>query len=81
VNVKSADNKFYRLRDLDTERAQDNAIKSQSTYNYIKIYDNQFEKFIDGIEEIKNNTENNIQKRVIIESFETTNDNLKILLG
>ena len=81
MNVKSADNKFYRLRDLDTERAQDNAIKSQSTYNYIKIYDNQFEKFIDGIEEIKNNTENNIQKRVIIESFETTNDNLKILLG
>lgn len=67
VNIKSADNKFYRLRDLETERAQDSAIKS-STFNYIKIYDNQFDKFLNGIEAIKKNLENNVKKQIIIES-------------
>ena len=51
INIKSAENKHYRLRDLEIERLEDTAIKA-SQYNYIKIYDNQFEKFLDGIEEI-----------------------------
>ena len=54
-------------RNLETERAQDAAIKS-STFNYIKIYDNQFNKFLDGINAIKDNIEKNIKKQIIIES-------------
>lgn len=68
VNIKSSENKHYRLRDLEIERAEDAAVKA-STFNYVKIYDNQFEKFTSAIEEIKENTENNIEKRIIIESF------------
>ena len=42
---------------------------SNDNFNYIKIYDNEFGKFVKGIEKIKENTENNTEKRVIIESF------------
>lgn len=70
VNIKSADNKHYRLRDIDIERLEDEAVK-KSNFNYIKIYDNEFDKFTDAIEIIKKNTENNIEKRVIIESSES----------
>ena len=69
VNIKSSDNKHYRLRDLEIERAEDSAIKN-SKFNYIKIYDNQFSKFMDGIEKIKANLEANNESRIIIESFE-----------
>lgn len=78
VNIKSADNKFYRLRDLERERAQDSAIKS-TNYNYIKIYDNQFEKFLSGVEEIKKNLELDNKKKVIIESTDT-GDTMNVLL-
>jgi hypothetical protein len=67
VNIKSADNKHYRLRDIDIEKLEDEAIK-RSNFNYVKIYDNEFDKFTDAIEVIKKNTENNIEKRIIIES-------------
>ena len=80
VNIKSATNKHYRLRDLDKEHTQDYAIKS-SQYNYIKIYDNQFEKFMDGIEKIKEITEEHLDKKVIIESLDVPEeDNVTILL-
>ena len=78
VNVKSAENKHYRLRDLEVERDQDNAIKA-STFNYIKVYDNEFSKFMDGIDEIKQNLETGKQKRIIIESFDV-DETLNILL-
>ena len=78
VNVKSAENKHYRLRDLEVERAQDNAIKA-STFNYIKVYDNEFSKFMDGIDEIKQNLETGKQKRIIIESFDV-DETLNVLL-
>ena len=68
INIKSADNKHYRLRDLEIEKLEDAAIK-KSNFNYIKIYDNDFEKFIEVIEAIRSNTEKNIEKKVIIESF------------
>lgn len=73
VNIKSSTNKHYRLRDLETERAQDRAIE-KSQFSYVKIYDNQFSKFMDCIETIKNNTENNIDKKVIFESEDNTPD-------
>ena len=79
VNIKSSENKHYRLRDLDRELAEDNAIK-KSEYNYIKIYDNQFSKFLDGMEKIKNSMENGEKKKVIIESFTDDSDGIGILL-
>lgn len=79
VNIKSADNKFYRLRDLETERAQDKAIES-TNYNYIKIYDNQFEKFLMGVDDIKKNLEENRKQRTIVENFENNESYMNILL-
>lgn len=65
VNIKSSENKHYRLRDIEIERKEDQSIQN-SKYNYIKIYDNQFSKFLAGIEEIKNNTDSDIKKKVVI---------------
>lgn len=82
VNIKSASNKHYRLRDLDREHAQDVAIKS-SNYNYIKIYDNQFSQFMDGIEKIKDITDDDPNKKIVIESCSFNDGNeetLNILL-
>ena len=85
VNIKSSTNMHYRLRDIDIERAEDHAIE-MSNFNYIKVYDNQFGKFVKGIEEIKENLDNDNNgqptKKVIIESFENTNDDMsELLLG
>lgn len=75
INIKSADNKHYRLRDLEVERLEDTSIK-MSQYNYIKIYDNHFEKFLEGIEEIKENTEKGLEKKVIIENLNLTENSI-----
>lgn len=79
VNIKSAANKHYRLRDIEIEKLEDAAIR-RSNFNYIKIYDNQFGKFMEGIETIKNNTENNLHKQVIIESYCEDSDGESLLL-
>jgi len=80
VNIKSSTNKFYRLRDLDTERAQDLAVKNTGL-NYIKIYDNQFDKFMNGVDEIKEAVEKKIQKQVIFESENVVDDKVSVLLN
>jgi hypothetical protein len=51
INVKSSDNQHYRLRDIETEMAQDKAIEN-SKYNYLKLYDNNFERFLEIIHDI-----------------------------
>jgi len=51
INIKSSENEHYRLRDIDRERFQDNAIK-KSNFNYLKIYDNDFKRFDKVITEI-----------------------------
>ncbi len=51
VNVKSSENKHYRLRDIENEKAQDIEI-AKSSYNYLKLYDNKFKDFNKIIEEI-----------------------------
>ena len=51
VNIKSSDNEHYRLRDIDREKLQDQAIK-KSKFNYLKIYDNDFSKLVDVIQEL-----------------------------
>ena len=68
VNVKSSDNKHYRLRDIETERAQDDAIK-RTTYNYLKLYDNNFGKFNEILEKIRNSTDTDPTKKIVLESY------------
>lgn len=64
VNIKAADNKFYRLRDIECEKAQNDAIRN-TDYNYIEIYDKNYSDFKKVIDYFKN-TEVNEQKRVFI---------------
>lgn len=73
INIKSAENKGYRLRDLERERAEDKAIE-KTTYNYIKLYDNDFSKFLPAVEEIRDSMNNNSEKKIIIESSSITSD-------
>lgn len=81
VNIKSSENKHYRLRDIDVEKAEDRAIE-KTNFNYIKIYDNQFGKFIDGIAKIKEHLDDDEDKRpkIIIEEFTENADNTSELL-
>jgi hypothetical protein len=53
ISIKSSENKHYRLRDIEVEKAQDEAIR-KSTFNYIKIYDNKFDPFLNMLSMIKN---------------------------
>lgn len=82
VNIKSAANQHYRLRDIEIERLEDAAI-GKSKFNYIKIYDNNFSEFLDGVERIKENIEKSPQspKRIIIESVENHDDWLMEILN
>lgn len=68
VNIKSSENMHYRLRDIEREMAQDKAIKA-SSFNYIKIYDNHFDKFLEAIQ----NHENHPEQKILIEEFEPQN--------
>ena len=52
ISIKSTENMHYRLRDIEIERAQDEAIK-KSKFDYIKIVDNRFDDFIDFLERKK----------------------------
>ena len=76
VNVKASDNTHYRLRDIDDERAQDAAIK-KSDFNYLKLYDNKFSKFIEVIGMIKEQQPNN-RKKVFHEEMDYDNIQLSL---
>lgn len=65
VNVKAADNKHYRLRDIEIEKLQDEAIIKTGEYNYLKLYDNKFDRFIQVMDRIKESKPSD--KRVILE--------------
>lgn len=54
INIKSKNNKGYRLAQIDREIAEDMAIKN-TTYNYIKIYDNDFREFDKLMRKFKEN--------------------------
>lgn len=73
VNIKSAANQGYRLRDLEREKAEDHAIE-KTGYNYIKLYDNEFSKFLPAVERIRQNMNSNNDTKVIIESCEIVED-------
>lgn len=76
VNIKSQENKHYRLRDIDNEKRQDAAIAS-SKFNYVKIYDNQFSHFQKIIDMIRVKPE----QRVLVESMSNfIEDNLDLLV-
>jgi hypothetical protein len=53
ISIKSSQNQHYRLRDIEIEKLQDQAIK-KSKFNYIKIYDNDFNKFLELVDVMKN---------------------------
>lgn len=48
IQIKSAENKHYRERDIEKELAEDAAV-DKTQYNYIKIYDKDYEEFYDFI--------------------------------
>jgi hypothetical protein len=66
VNVKASTNNHYRLRDIEDEKAQDEAIK-QSKFNYLKLYDNKFDKFIDIVDMIKNREQTKNESKIFLE--------------
>jgi hypothetical protein len=66
VNVKASTNNHYRLRDIEDEKAQDNAIKA-SKFNYLKLYDNKFEKFTEIVDMIKNREQSKNESRIFLE--------------
>lgn len=53
IQVKSSENKHYRLRDIDKEYAIDNAIK-KTNFNYVKVFDKEYEEFFDFIVNFNN---------------------------
>lgn len=52
IQIKSSENKHYRLRDIEKEQAIDAAIKADGRFNYLKIYDKQHQYFMSIVEEI-----------------------------
>lgn len=50
VEIKSKNNKHYRQRDIDIERTKDKVVK-ESNYNYIKIFDKKYGKFLKYVKE------------------------------
>lgn len=65
VNIKSKENKGYRLAAIDREIAEDEAIK-KTQYNYIKIYDNDFRKFDELVRFLKENELNPLKQIYIV---------------
>lgn len=63
VEVKSSDNKHYRLRDLEDEMAKDKSIKN-SKFNYLKVYDKKHSNFMDVIDYIRDNPKVKIFKEL-----------------
>lgn len=65
VNIKSSTNNGYRLRDIETEQLEDEAIK-KTNFNYIKIYDNNFKEFAKAFAYLQDLEPEEIPKRVYI---------------
>ena len=65
VNIKSGTNMGYRLRDIDDEYLEDEAIK-KTDYNYIKILDNNFKQFIQAFDYLKKLDADETPKRIFI---------------
>lgn len=53
INIKSSENKHYRLRDIEDENNEDAAIKKSGKFNYLKLYDNNFEAFVSVLKDIE----------------------------
>jgi bifunctional non-homologous end joining protein LigD len=56
VEVKAADNRGYRLRDIDVEQAKDR-ILGTSGYNYVKVMDRSYGDLVDEIARIRREEE------------------------
>lgn len=65
INIKSATNNGYRLRDIEDEKLEDEAIR-KTTYNYIKIYDNDFREFVKAMDALQKADADDPAKRIYI---------------
>ena len=65
INIKSSSNMGYRLRDIDDEKLQDEAIRKTS-YNYVKIYDNDFKEFSNVIDYLHSIGDDEEPKRIFL---------------
>jgi hypothetical protein len=54
VEVKSEDNKHYRARDLEQEKAKDMALINTKEYVFFKIYDKKYAEFFQYVLDNKN---------------------------
>lgn len=66
INVKSAQNQHYRLRDIEIERVQDAVIKA-APFNYLKLYDNNFSKFTEILKKLQD-IEDPKESKIFLES-------------
>ncbi|AMS01317.1 endonuclease fused to N-terminal Zn finger domain [Bacillus phage AR9] len=52
IEIKAFDNKHYRARDIEQEKAKDKAVL-KSNFNYIKIHDKEYDEFFDYLLKFK----------------------------
>lgn len=65
IEIKSKENKHYRLRDLDIEKAKDKKIE-ELDFNYIKIYDKKYAIFFNWLLEYRDKLNNSDSTKLII---------------
>jgi hypothetical protein len=53
IEIKASDNKHYRERDIEDEHRKDEVLEKQNKYNYMKILDKDYTKFLQHLEKIK----------------------------
>lgn len=65
VNIKSSTNQGYRLRDIENEKLQDAAI-AKTDYNYVKIYDGNFQDFAKAVAYLQSLDPGEPEKRICV---------------
>ena len=53
IEIKGTNN-HYQKRDLDIQKLKEKAVKNENKYNYLIIFDKNYNELIDAIEIIKN---------------------------
>jgi hypothetical protein len=53
VEIKAYDNKHYRARDIEKEKAKDRILE-KSSFNYVKVHDKNYDEFYDFLKNLNN---------------------------
>ena len=77
IEIKSATNKHYRARDINTEKAKDLAI-SRKPYKFIKLYDKDYTPFLNFLIDLKSS---NLKIKEISSQELLTEDSMVQSLG